>query len=121
MLNYNKKTLEQVKLEPEHFIQLLKAVESKKLTELKAKDILRSWKIKSSQLDLKGETIISNKSELQEIVKKVLASKDNQKAIEDYKSGNKQTLNFLIGAVMKLSNKRADFKTAKELLEKELK
>lgn len=121
MLNYNKKTLSQVKLEPEHFIQLLKAVESKKLTELKAKDILRSWKTKSSQPDLKGETIISNKSELQEIVKKVLASKENQKAIEDYKSGNKQTLNFLIGAVMKLSNKRADFKTAKELLEKELK
>ena len=39
----------------------------------------------------------------------------------DYKSGLKGAINFLVGAVMKYSNKRADFKLAKELLEEELK
>jgi len=121
MLNYNKKTLAEVKIHPEHFIQLLKAIEDKKLTELKAKDILRSWKIHSKPLETKGETMISDKGEIEKIVERVLKEKQNEKAVADYKSGNSQVLNFLIGAVMKASNKRADFQTAKKLLEKELK
>jgi aspartyl-tRNA(Asn)/glutamyl-tRNA(Gln) amidotransferase subunit B len=121
MLNYNNKTLDQIKINPEHFIQLLKAIESKKITELKAKDILRSWKEKSSEVKLENIKIISDKNEIEDIVDKILNSKENQKAIEDFKSGNLQALNFLIGAVMKASNKRADFQTAKQLLEKKLK
>ncbi|MDP1729161.1 MAG: Asp-tRNA(Asn)/Glu-tRNA(Gln) amidotransferase subunit GatB [archaeon] len=119
VLNYNKKTLNEININPEHFITLLNLIENKKITELKAKDILRSWKEKSSIPDTKGETIISNKDEIDKIIKKVIET--NQKAAEDFKSGNLQSINFLIGAVMKLSNKRADFKTAKELLEKKLK
>jgi len=121
VLNYNKKTLADVEIQPQHFIQLLKLVEDKKLTELKAKDILRSWKEKSSPVDTKGETAISDKAELDKIVEKVLADKQNQRAAEDYKAGNKSSLNFLIGAVMKATDKRADFAAAKSLLEKKLK
>jgi aspartyl-tRNA(Asn)/glutamyl-tRNA(Gln) amidotransferase subunit B len=46
---------------------------------------------------------------------------ENEKAVSDYKSGNKQALNFLIGQVMKASNKRADFATAKKIIEERLK
>lgn len=119
MLNYNKKTLEQVKINPEHFVQLLKVIEAKKVSELKAKDILRSWKEKSSPIDLKGETLISDKEEIEKIVEKVIV--ENKKAAEDFKSGNSQALNFLIGSIMKATNKRADYNTAKKLLEKKLK
>jgi aspartyl-tRNA(Asn)/glutamyl-tRNA(Gln) amidotransferase subunit B len=121
MLNYNKKGLAEVRIEPTHFIQLLKLVEDKKITELKAKDILRSWKLKSSSPETKGETMISDSKEIEKIVGKVLESKDNEKAVADFKAGNQQTLNFLIGAVMKATNKRADYATAKKLLEKRLK
>ena len=48
VLNYNKKEFEEVDIKPEDFIELLKLVENKKITELKAKEILRSWKEKSS-------------------------------------------------------------------------
>ncbi|MEK6883617.1 MAG: Asp-tRNA(Asn)/Glu-tRNA(Gln) amidotransferase GatCAB subunit B, partial [Nanoarchaeota archaeon] len=92
MLNYNKKTLAEVSINPQHFIQLLQLVEDKKLTELKAKDILRSWKTKSSPVDTKGETAISDKGELDKIVEKVIVL--NGKAVDDYKSGNKSSLNF---------------------------
>ena len=72
MLNYNNKTLDQIKINPEHFIQLLKAIESKKITELKAKDILRSWKEKSSEVKLENIKIISDKNEIEDIVDKIL-------------------------------------------------
>jgi len=49
------------------------------------------------------------------------AKEDIKKAVEDYKKGEANALNFLIGQVMKLSGKRVDYKTAREILEKELK
>jgi aspartyl-tRNA(Asn)/glutamyl-tRNA(Gln) amidotransferase subunit B len=119
VLNYNKKTLNEIKINPEHFIELLKLVEDKKITELKAKDILRSWKVESSSIKTKGETMISDTGEIEKIADRIIS--ENKKAVEDFKSGNKNSLNFLIGAVMKATNKRADFNTAKKLLEKKLK
>jgi len=116
MLNYNKITLNNVKINPEHLVQLIKSVESKKLTELKAKDILRSWNKGSKPVDAKSQETISNKDEIESFVEQAI--KQNEKAWNDYKSGNLQALNFLIGSVMKLSNKRADYQTAKKLIEK---
>jgi len=46
---------------------------------------------------------------------------ENEKAVSDYKNGEAKAINFLIGQVMKLSNKRADFNTARITLEKLLK
>ena len=44
-----------------------------------------------------------------------------KKLLEDYKAGKKESLNFLIGQIMKLSDKRADYKTVRNVLLKELK
>ena len=113
VLNYLKK--EMIEIDPYHFIELMELIENETLTELKAKEILRSWKEKSysPKINSKEQKTISNKSEIQNLINQVL--KQNQKAVQDYKSGNLRSINFLIGQVMKLSNKRADFKTAKEL------
>ena len=117
VLNYNKKELEEIEIKPEHFIELLNLIEKKEITELKAKDILRSWKEKSisPKQEIKKHSQISDKKEIQKLAEKII--KENKKAVEDYKSGQKQSLNFLIGQVMKISNKRADYKTAREVLE----
>ncbi len=119
MLNYNKKTLDQISINPKHMIQLLDLIEKKKITELNAKDILRSWNNGSKEIKADKVSKIENAGELKDIIEKII--KDNNKAVEDFKAGNQQTLNFLIGQVMNASNKRADYKTAKELLEKALK
>jgi len=119
VLNHNKNSLADVEIQPNHFISLLKLIEEKKITELKAKDILRSWKEKSSEIKTDNIEAISDIGLIEKIVDQVIA--ENEKAIIDFKAGEQKALNFLIGQVMKLSNKRADFATAKKLLEKRLK
>jgi aspartyl-tRNA(Asn)/glutamyl-tRNA(Gln) amidotransferase subunit B len=121
ILNYNKKELNEVELNVEHFIELLKLVEKKVITELKAQEILRQFIPKSFSPKKQGEEnkTISSSKEIEEIIKKVI--KQNEQAIIDFKSGKKESLNFLIGQAMKISNKRADYKTVKEILIKELK
>jgi aspartyl-tRNA(Asn)/glutamyl-tRNA(Gln) amidotransferase subunit B len=120
VLNYSKKELEDVEIYPEHFVELLKLVESKKITELKAKEILNKFIPKSFSpiKEAKKHAKISSKKDIETICRQII--KENPKAIQDYKSGRQESLNFLIGQVMKASNKRADFKTAREILEKEL-
>ncbi len=121
VLNYNKKELEDVEINPEHFIKLLKAIEANKITELKAKDILRSWSEKSSDpaKEMESNASISDDREIEKFALQII--KENSKAVEDYKNGEEKSINFLIGQLMRVTNKRADFKTAKEVLEKLLK
>jgi len=53
------------------------------------------------------------------IIKEVIEK--NSQSAKDYKSGEQKALNFLIGQVMQKTNKSADYKIVKEILEKELK
>lgn len=115
VLNYNKKTLEQVNIKPKHFIQLLEAVKQKKFTELKAKQTLNDFVPASFAIVVKhNEERIIDKKELEKFC--VQAINKNPQAKEDYKKGKPEALNFLLGEVMKLSNKRADFQLVKEIL-----
>ncbi len=111
--------MEEVSILPQHFTELLKAVQSGKITELKAKRILnefipKSFSIKSK---LKKEAKIS-KAETEKIVNKIL--KKHKKAVQDYKKGVKKAFNFLMGQIMKESDRKADFKIAIEILSREL-
>jgi aspartyl-tRNA(Asn)/glutamyl-tRNA(Gln) amidotransferase subunit B len=121
VLNYAKKQLDEVNISPQHFIELLKLIENKKITELKAKEILNRFVPKSfSPLkEAEKHAKISSESELEKICKKII--EENPNAVRDYKSGISEALNFLIGKVMQKTFKRADFKTTRELLEKLLK
>ncbi len=121
VLNYAKKELNEIDIKEEHFIELLKLVENKKITELKAKEILNNFIPKSfSPLkEAEKQSKISSLGELETICKQII--KENPNAVKDYKSGIKESLNFLVGKVMQKTNKRADFKTTRELLERLLK
>jgi aspartyl-tRNA(Asn)/glutamyl-tRNA(Gln) amidotransferase subunit B len=120
VVNYNKLSLEDFDIKSEHFVELLKAIEKKSITENKGKDILRMWA--PSSFSPKEEIAKSKKISREETIafaKEVI--KENKKAVNDYKSGFKGAINFLIGAIMKKSNKKADFGIAKEVLEDLLK
>ena len=120
VLNYNKKSANEVKINPQHIIELLQLLEQNKITQLKAKEILRKF-IPNSYSPLKeakSSEKISDEKELSKIIQGIL--KGNKKSVKDYKSGNKQVLNFLMGQVMQKTNRRADFQIARKVLEKKL-
>jgi aspartyl-tRNA(Asn)/glutamyl-tRNA(Gln) amidotransferase subunit B len=118
--NKNKVDIDDLDIKPEHFIELLEAIQKQKITELKAKQILKKWVHKSyspKEYIQKSKTISGD--EIEKISKQVIS--ENEKAIEDYNSGKENAINYLIGQVMRKTNKRADFKYAKEILKKQLK
>jgi len=119
ILNYNGKKLDdsEIDIKPCHLAELIQAIDKKEIIELKAKQIMngfipKSYSIKSIKKDIKklGE------KETEEICKKTI--KINEKSVLDYKSGKKEAFNFLLGEVMKLSNRRADFTSTKKILTK---
>lgn len=120
VLNYNKKQLDDpnIEIKSKHFIELLKLVETKKITELKAKEILNKFVPKSfSPLkEVLSQGKINSEKDIERFC--IQAIKNNSKAVEDYKNGKKESLNFLIGDVMKISNKRADYVLTKKIFEK---
>ena len=62
---------------------------------------------------------LSDRSRLEEIVKKVI--ENNSQAIDDYKKGKQNALQFLIGKTMKETKGKANPQIVKEILEEELK
>ncbi|MFA7707437.1 MAG: Asp-tRNA(Asn)/Glu-tRNA(Gln) amidotransferase subunit GatB [Candidatus Pacearchaeota archaeon] len=123
VLNYNKKTLDnpEIEIKPEHVIELLQLVQENKITALKAKDILRKFipKSFSPKDEAKSAGKISDEKQLTKIIKDIIEK--NKKSATDYKQGNKQAFNFLMGEVMKATNKSADFQVVRKILEGELK
>ncbi len=120
VLNYNKKTIEDVSINPNHIIELLQLLQQQKITPLGAKDIMRKFipKSFSPKKQAQASKKINNEKELSKIIKQIL--KTNQKSVLEYKSGNKKIINFLMGKIMQETNKRADFQVARKVLEKEL-
>jgi len=120
VLNYNKRDMADVEVESSHFVELLKLLKDGKITPLKAKEIMRKFIPRS--YSPKGEAAeggkIGDEGELRRIVEGIM--KKNANVVEDYKSGNKNSLNFLIGQVMHATQKRADYKVVRKLLENQL-
>ncbi len=121
VLNYNKKTMNDVEINPLHIIELLELLQQNKITPLKAKDILRKFVPKSfSPLqEAKSSELIDDEKELEKIIDSVIRA--NQKSAEDYKNGEQKAFNFLMGKVMEATQRRADFQLARKLLERRLK
>ncbi len=117
VLNWNKTTLDMVDIRPEHFVALLKLVKEKKITELQAKQILNGFVPKSSMPRVEGK--LDDVHKLEKVINEIIAL--NKESVDKYRAGEKNVLNFLIGEVMKATNRRADFAVAKKILEKLLK
>ncbi|MBU2577031.1 MAG: Asp-tRNA(Asn)/Glu-tRNA(Gln) amidotransferase subunit GatB [Nanoarchaeota archaeon] len=122
VLNYNKMTLEDedVEILPEHLAELIKAVSKNEITVLKGKQIMNEFIPKSFSLkEHKGEISNIDDVAIENLCKQVIS--ENVHVVDEYKGGKDASLNFLIGQVMRLSERRADFKVAGETLKRLIK
>jgi aspartyl-tRNA(Asn)/glutamyl-tRNA(Gln) amidotransferase subunit B len=87
VLGANEKVREQIKTNPKQFADDYKAQKSSK---------------------------VSDEGELLKHVQQVV--KDNPKSVEDYKKGNENAVNFLLGQVMKATRGKADAGVARKLI-----
>src|SRR3989344_1548476 len=114
VLNWNKTTLDRVAIKAEHFAKLLELVRNKKITELQAKQVLNKFVPKS--FDPSGtESKIDDEKELERIAKDIL--KRNSGVINGIKERDRK-INYAMGEIMKATQRRADYKVARKVLEK---
>jgi aspartyl-tRNA(Asn)/glutamyl-tRNA(Gln) amidotransferase subunit B len=122
-LNRNDMSIRTSKIMPEDFVEILKMVDEGEVTGKAAKNILQEY-VKTGKsprkiVEKKGITVIENMEEIEKLVDVIL--KKNQKAVKDYKTGNKKTLQFLIGEVMKISKGKIPPQKTKDFILKKVK
>lgn len=76
-----------------------KLVNSKESQGLSVEEFFKQIKKEKSE-------VMSDQNELKEIIEKVIA--ENQKAYDDYKNGNENSIQFLVGQVMRQTKGKAD-------------
>jgi aspartyl-tRNA(Asn)/glutamyl-tRNA(Gln) amidotransferase subunit B len=120
VLHHGKKTLEESGITPQHMIALLSLIEGKKITERIGQRIIE--KLAEQPFDVEayvereGLETISDTSAIEKWCKEVIA--ENPAVVDDYKSGNEKSFNFLVGQVMKKAKGKAQPREINELLRK---
>lgn len=112
----------EIKISPERIAHLSALVAKGKLTSNMAKDVLRTM----FETGADPEDVIKEKGfheevgedELGKTINEVIG--ENEKAVSDYKKGNENSLQFLIGQAMKKLKGRANPETLKELFKNKL-
>ncbi len=118
VINYNKKELDEVDLDPTNFIKLLKLIENGKITDEIGRQILEKLVEKPFDVEdyvkKEGLSVIKDSSEIERICSDIIAK--NPKAVADYVAGEEKSLNFLVGQVIARTKGRADPKTVRKLI-----
>lgn len=108
------------KITPENFAEFIKMIYkgeiSSKVAKMVIADMFNTGSDPSSVVDGNNWRQMSDDSELEKIVKEIVEK--NPKAIEDYKAGKMNSLQFLAGQVMAKTRGTANPSTVQELLKK---
>lgn len=111
------------KVDPEDFAELIKMIHKQEISSKIAKQVLqemfKTGADPSHIVEDKGLTQVADEKELEKIVKDVIGQ--NPKAVEDFKKGKENALQFLAGQVMGRTQGRAKPETVQQLLKKLLK
>jgi len=112
----------EININPEHFAHFVALVERGELSSRLAKDLLakmfETGEDPETLIKSEGLKVISDESELEEVVKEIISK--NPKAVEDYKKGKENALQFLVGQAMAKTKGQASPEKLKELLKKYL-
>ncbi len=111
---------EELRITPKHFAELFQLMDSGKISIKVAKEIFpevfKTGRMPSEIVEERGLVQLSDATLLEEIIKKLLT--ENQKVVEQYKSGKKGVFGFFVGQVMKATKGRANPSLVNEILKK---
>ena len=120
VMNYNKKEYEDLEIDENHLIDLLKLVEEKKITDNTARKIMERLMDEPfnvyQYVKEQGLEAVSDTGELEKFCKEVID--ENPSAVQDYKNGTQKSFNFLVGQVMRKTKGKATPAEVTELLKK---
>ncbi len=115
-------TIEEVGYPSSYLAELIKLVKGGTITGSVGKSVLsesyETGKSPDRIVEEKNLAQVSDASALEQVVQEVI--KENPKPVEDYRSGKKNAIGFLIGQVMKKMKGRANPTVVRELLQKYL-
>ena len=121
-LNYNSVSIKNSKVSAEKFTDFLKSIKSGKITERLGKELIKelvsTGKTIEQLIKDKGVKELSI-NELEKAAREVLSR--SEKAVSDYKSGNSQSFNYLLGETLKATKYHARVEDARKVLESLLK
>ncbi len=116
------KEIGDLKVTPKHLAQLAQILDSGKINQNIAKkilnDVLETGEMPEAIMKAQGLEMVSDSGEIEKFVDEVLA--DNPGPAEEYKNGKDNTLNFLVGQVMRKSRGKAKPDTVQELIRKKV-
>ncbi|MGC9516549.1 MAG: Asp-tRNA(Asn)/Glu-tRNA(Gln) amidotransferase subunit GatB [Methanomicrobiales archaeon] len=118
VIYYNKMTFAQSGITSDKIIELLKMIQDKKITTKAAQRIIENMPKNSASPSKIAEDLgligIIEDEAIIDAVKKAID--ENQQAVQDYKAGKKESLNYLVGQVMRLTRGKADPSRTVEML-----
>jgi len=98
------------KITPENFAEFIALINNGKINSKTAKEVLaemfQTGKDPSQIIDDKGLWQVSDEGEIEKIIKEVIEK--NQSAVDDYKKGKENVLQFLAGTVMAKNKGKAN-------------
>ncbi|MBI2124000.1 MAG: Asp-tRNA(Asn)/Glu-tRNA(Gln) amidotransferase subunit GatB [Candidatus Wildermuthbacteria bacterium] len=104
---------------PENFAELVLLIEKGEISSAIAKQVLKEMFAKgkdpSQIIEEKGLSQVTSQGEIETIAKEVIAK--NPKAVEDFKKGKENALQFLVGQTMASSKGTVNPDTAKKILQ----
>ncbi len=115
-------SVSEIRITPEDFAELAVLLAEDKISNLAAKDVLREmFRSGEDPSDIVGQLglwQISDVADLENIVGHII--QENPRAVEDYKKGKEESLQFLVGRVMKESRGKANPKAVAEIIKQTL-
>jgi aspartyl-tRNA(Asn)/glutamyl-tRNA(Gln) amidotransferase subunit B len=119
-MNTKKVGIEELGVTPQSLVGLLKMIDSGQISGKIAKEVflemIETRKVPQDIVKAKGLFQISDRRELEEVVKIVVER--NRKSVEDYRSGKKNAFMYLVGQVMKETRGKANPELVTEILKK---
>ena len=121
-LNAEGKTISEIELTPENLTEMIALIADGTISSKIAKKVFvhlaKNGGSAKEYVQKAGLIQISDPAQLLPVIQQVFA--DNEKAINDYKGGNKNAAKSLIGQLMKATKGQANPQVAQKLLNEEL-